>query len=817
MRFLLTVTLLVGVASACATRSSVGADAVDVPSAVPSASPTGTPFPWQGPGEETTPLTIQRSTAQPVETLQAQHSDVALPAAVAGTKLVASGGGVGYFSIDDAIYAVDLTRGDVRWSVRGVRPYGTAASDDALFVPAEDLKHSGTHNVLALSASDGRQIATLFGAIGGHVLHGIYYAARFSRTEIAFVAYDGRIGREMWENRGTAGLGGPPTLVGSTLLQSFSESGAITVNGMHGFEVVNGRERWRTGYGPEPLGTAANVVYLDSTWFPQQLDNYFPLAVTTVDLRTGARLREYGYKPDPSRNWPRKPETSYGANGAHVGGGYVYLRVSGAWYRYEADRQPANAHPVRLDGIDNVQSWLDGNALIVKTSSGISLARSLPDRLELHGLAPGDLRVPVSVRDDGTRYLIVGERVLAVTVDGAHTRMLGTLRCRAIGDVVVWSSFVSVRCAPEGTGATERIITFRDVAPVAVVLPHPEPTPAPAFVLRVHAFPVPPAGTSSFDRQWWPTAIVPAPGNSTAFTLTGGGSINHVSAIGHAMPGGAVTLTALPGGEAPVRAGAVVVDRHGVTWFNDDYASTVTALDRTGAMTPFMLGEPTPTPEPTVAASSQARALPRLRRFGRGIRIAIGPDGEAWYARSHPTREIGRVAGGPRFAVPDEFGDVIVLAGGTDEAMWFVTAAGGLGRVTTSGSFSHVALPEGFDNRTYPTMRLVAAPHGRVWIASRNRLALMNAHAIERSYTLPNASSAVVALTVGCDGTLYAADSAGTQLARIGRAGTIEEYATGLYSIDGLTTTADCRTWFVGGSNAPDQQVGTFELLPAPR
>ena len=47
--------------------------------------------------------------------------------------------------------------------------------------------------------------------------------------------------------------------------------------------------------------------------------------------------------------------------------------------------------------------------------------------------------------------------------------------------------------------------------------------------------------------------------------------------------------------------------------------------------------------------------------------------------------------------------------------------------------------------------------------------------------------------------------------------GSIEEYVSGLYSIDGLTTTADCRMWFVGGSNAPDQQVGTFELLPAPR
>ncbi|MDB5092101.1 MAG: putative antibiotic hydrolase [Candidatus Eremiobacteraeota bacterium] len=787
-----------------------------LPSAAPSASPTGTPYPWQGPGEVTTPLAIERGASQPVQELQAQQSDAALPAAVVGAKLVASGGGTGYFSIADTIYAVDLTRGVTRWSLPGVRSYGVAASDEVLFAPTDDQKNPGVHAVLALSASDGRRITSLPDAVGGHVLNGIYYAARNARTQSAFAAYDGRTGREFWESRGASGLGGTPTLVGSTLLQSFSESGAILVNAMHGFDVATGRERWRTGYGPEPLGTARDVVYLDSTWFPRQSDNYFPIAITTVDLRTGAPLHEFGYKPDPTRNWPRKPNAPYGATGTHVGGSYVYLRVAGAWYRYDADRRPADAHPVRLDGIDDVPAWLDGDALIVTTSSGVSLARSLPDRLELHDLGRGNLRVPIAVRDDGTRYLIVGDRVLAVTPDGAHARMLGTLRCATIADVVVWSSFVAVHCLREGTGTPERVISFRDVAPVALVLPHPEPTPPPAFALRVHAFPVPPAGTSAFDRQWWPSPIVPAPGNSTAFALGGGGSVNHVSAIARALPGGAVTLTPLPGGEPPVTPGAVAVDRHGTIWFNDDYASTVTALDRAGTMQTFMLGEPTPTPEPTIAASSQARRFPGMRRLSRGIRIAIGPDGEAWYARTHPTREIGRVAGGPRYAVPDDLGDVLVLAGGSDQAMWFVTPAG-LGRMTTSGSFSHVAFPEGFDSRAYPSIHLTAAPNGTAWIASRNRLALMNAHGVVRSVTLPNASSAVVALTVGCDGTLYAADIAGTQLARIGRDGTFEEYSTGLYSIDGLTTTADCRTWFVGGSNAPDQQVGTFELVPALR
>jgi hypothetical protein len=83
-------------------------------------------------------------------------------------------------------------------------------------------------------------------------------------------------------------------------------------------------------------------------------------------------------------------------------------------------------------------------------------------------------------------------------------------------------------------------------------------------------------------------------------------------------------------------------------------------------------------------------------------------------------------------------------------------------------------------------------------------------HGVLRTVRLPNASSRLSALTVGCDGTLYAADALGTQLARISPDGTLEEYATGLFTIDALTTATDCRIWFVGGSNAPTQQVGTF-------
>jgi hypothetical protein len=50
-----------------------------------------------------------------------------------------------------------------------------------------------------------------------------------------------------------------------------------------------------------PLGVAGNLIYLDSTWFPVQLDAYFPLAVTTLDATTGTALHEYGYKSEAHR------------------------------------------------------------------------------------------------------------------------------------------------------------------------------------------------------------------------------------------------------------------------------------------------------------------------------------------------------------------------------------------------------------------------------------------------------------------------------------------------------------------------------------
>ncbi len=145
--------------------------------------------------------------------------------------------------------------------------------------------------------------------------------------------------------------------------------------------------------------------------------------------------------------------------------------------------------------------------------------------------------------------------------------------------------------------------------------------------------------------------------------------------------------------------------------------------------------------------------------------------------------------------------------------MWFLTADA-VGRLALDGTFARVALPESFTRAGYPAPRLVAGRANAMWVTAGKQLAEVDAHRVLRTWSLPNASSTIAGLTVGCDGSVYAADALGTQLARFAPDGSVEEHETGLYTIDGLATASDCRLWFVGGSNAPAQAVGTFAFKP---
>jgi outer membrane protein assembly factor BamB len=816
-------------AAACAARSDTSAQSPhrlpELPSPAVSAQafpmPAGahasaSPPPWSGPPQTTPPLPVVRDAPVPISGAPAARTDGVLPLSLAGAKLVASGGHMLYFaSGSDAIEAVDARTARVRWRAGGVRQEA-AASETLLFTNTQPARTKPfASDALALSAEDGHRVVVRPGSWNGAVLHGFYYATLMgANNEIAFTAFDGTTGRELWANRGTAFPGGPPEQIGGTLLQSFSESGAILVNAMHAFDVATGRELWRTGYGPSPLGTAADAVYLDTTWFPMQLDDYVPLGVGTVDLVSGTLRHEFYYKPDPARNWPRRPNAAYGARGAHVAGGFVTFEVDGAWYRYDADRDPNHAHAVRLDGIDDVAAWFDGPLALVEANGGVALGRWLGERIVLRPLGTGTLRAPVATSDGGTRYALVGTQLLAIDRGASRVRALGEIACAQVRELSALTRSVAVRCAAARAGTGDRLIDVADpLAPVAAALPKPHAPAPPRFALSVKQWPVPPGGPTPENRQWWPSSIAPAPGGGLAIVLTPGGQLNRAGAIGRVSPSGEVRLLRFPDTDPPRLPHDVVVDAHGTLWFNDDETSIVTSLRADGALRTVQIGatpEPSPTPRTVVLGGRPVRISAARRMLG--IRLAIGPDGEAWYARTHPARTIGRVDGTRAFAVPDALGDVLALTGGRDGALWFLTADA-VGRLTLDGRFSRVALPPELST-SYPARRIVPGGKSTVWISSGKRVAEVDAQRVLRTTSLPNASSAIAALTAGCDGALYAADAQGTQLARFAADGSVEEYATGLYSIDGLAVASDCRLWFVGGSNAPDQQVGTFTLTP---
>ncbi|MDP9024939.1 MAG: PQQ-binding-like beta-propeller repeat protein, partial [Candidatus Eremiobacteraeota bacterium] len=237
--------LFVVVASACA-QSAVWSVAQPEPQR------SRAPQVWDGPGETTSALPIVRGPALDVVPPNAAPRVLALTALADGAKLVVSAGGVAYYFTgteqEGVVHALDLATGGERWQAGGLRGYDAAASSALLF--AGRVQADGDGGTVALDARNGRVVATLPYVGGGHVLDGYYYAYRYRGQSTAFVAFDGTSGREMWESLGVGGIGGPPVLVGTTLLQSFSESGAILINAMHGFDVVTGRERWAHGYGP---------------------------------------------------------------------------------------------------------------------------------------------------------------------------------------------------------------------------------------------------------------------------------------------------------------------------------------------------------------------------------------------------------------------------------------------------------------------------------------------------------------------------------------------------------------------------------------
>ncbi|MHB8140114.1 MAG: virginiamycin B lyase family protein [Vulcanimicrobiaceae bacterium] len=743
-------------------------DVTFTPSAV---SPSPAP-----PGESTIPLSITIGrTVEPAGVAAAPIMQRSLPPDVQ-IDPAKTGWGMAYWGIGHEIVAFDLRTARIAWDkTLDAQSYNLRPVPAGVLAPA-----SIPGSTIAFSRRDGRQLYTIEADVPAGVVGGVLFAGG---SEV-YSAFDPSTGARLWRSpaAGDSLLGQrPPTLHDGLVLQQFSDNGAILHGDLYAFDARTGHVRWVTSsYGI--LGYRRGVAYVDSTWAPEQLDNYVPMTISAIDLGNGKVLDSYTYAPDPARNAGIYHETPVLA---HVAAGYVYIRVGGTWYRYDAERTPGNAHPMRFTHASVLAAFENG-VILLRLHDRLALAHSTVGLMLAHPL-PGTLRSPVVRLADGSRYAIVGNALVAFGHDGTP-RMVGDVACRDVQTLVPWSGYVAVICNGHH-GRPSRELLFHDVREQHVPL-HIAAVRAPHYRVALVRYAIP--SSQSFIKQWWVGPLAPLPNGGVAFTLSAG-AMNMEDAIGTVTRDGAFHLRLLGNQTPKPQAGEIVADAHGTVWFNDIYRSTITALAANGS-------------EKTHTLSNYNTRRPTI-----GIRLAIGPNGAAWYARSHPNNAIARADGSRTYHVPANYGNVLVLRGGSDGTLWFLTPSR-LARVTPGGHFSSVPLPYRSHTRNFEELLLASGTHGEMWLARGTAIYRMSAHGLLAAYHLPNATVRVTALASGCNGTLYVAESV-PQIALVSPSGTLREYPLDGTPIDGLVKTADCALWFISGSNYPRQYVGRLSLV----
>lgn len=802
-----------------------------------SAQPAVTPAPGERPQPAKiapgAPVPVRDAAARPVSdaTLPAPPSPpppttpppgFAYPPQPQPRPAVAIADGTAYVTRIDRVVAVDLTSGRTRWTSEGGLSAYPAPVTGAGRVVMESIASPPAHgqSIVALRASDGARAYRIANAWPSGIVDGVLYATHRTQNDYDYGAYDAATGARYWTTTGTGASNSfPPLVVAGLVLQPSADSGAILLRSLYAIDVRTGHVRWSQRSSAE-FGISGDTIYVESTWPPDILMKYVPMTVAHVRLRDGSKIDEYVYAPDPDRNANRPNEQFPTTNGQHVVAGFVYLRVEGAWYRYRADLPPEKAQPTRFDGVDDVLAWFENGTLLVSAHGDLSLARDDQGTLVLRRFARARAAGTAFARSDGTEYVVTDGALLAIAPDAGSVRRVGADPCPGNVQSIGFSGeLVAVVCEP-GDGSA-RIVTYRDATPPPATPPpaadRPEVAPPPRFTAHLETFAIPPPETP--HAGWWLPASAPAPDGGLAFLLEPLGS-DLPDAIGLADPHGRLTLHPLGDADHPVAPDALVVDRHGRVWYNDRLAATVSSLARNGTTRTTLIGDPTPLPTPAPPAPS---GFPhRFRRFPNtsGIRLTIGPDGEAWFARTHPTREIGRVDGTRRFAIPDTVGDVGGLRG-TRDGFWYATRTA-VGHVTVAGVFT--ALPISLDRLHYRPV-LAPAPDGSLWVAEGARIVHATHRGVLLRTELPNATLSVQAATVGCDGVLYAVENA-ARVARVEPSGRIDEIQLDdAPPLDGIVTAADCRLWYVGGSHAPLQHFGTLDVRaeapastkPAPR
>ncbi|HZT12654.1 MAG TPA: hypothetical protein VFA29_07615, partial [Candidatus Baltobacteraceae bacterium] len=228
----------------------------------------------------------------------------------------------------------------------------------------------------------------------------------------------------------------------------------------------------------------------------------------------------------------------------------------------------------------------------------------------------------------------------------------------------------------------------------------------------------------------------------------------------------------------------LLVDRHGVVWAQS------TGGDAAGFM-------------PNGTRLQKSLGSPNA--FGQSIQLAIGSDGEAWYARARPIAQIGRVDGSRVVGLPSGLGEPEAFAAASDGSMWEVTSHGAM-RIGAHSGVRRIAVPAVPHNIGLPYPLLVAGTDGTMLYSNGRGVYWLRNSGIVNRYLLPDATTWITAMAFGCDGALYIAEN-DRQLTNVPLPGAPQRYPIDAQYF-GLAPARNCGMWFLS-----DERIGVFSLV----
>lgn len=317
--------------------------------------------------------------------------------------------------------------------------------------------------------------------------------------------------------------------------------------------------------------------------------------------------------------------------------------------------------------------------------------------------------------------------------------------------------------------------------------------------------------TAMRDKPW---AITAGHDGAMWFTELGGNRIGRISMSGAVREFSIPTPRSGPQG--------IVWGPDNAVWFTEAYADQLGRLDpTTGHITEFPV--PQLGSEPGMMAvggdgalyfaentfGSIGRFTPRTGLFqtfglstGPTPDLTLGPDGAIWFTSAWGgALEIGRLSAGGGIAFfqdKAQFGDATSdrIVVGTGGALWFTqTGSSALGRVTTAGSFSQIAVAGG------PAHALAAGAGGNLWFGLYSPgIGLVTKTGQSRVFTAEDhvVDSPIEDIVAGPDKNMWFTLPGIDRIGRLTPTGVRSEFAilSGPPLPFGLAVAADGSAWF---------------------